>query len=323
MESYLPPPKHPRLPRKPQLHLFLTLLLAALIAGCGSSEPIKPTSGDGAVSAAAEDSASAETAAAGDADATGTTDLAVDTDSSNLEKATESVSAEPEFSDEDRADPYAAEELPPAKPLPPPKDAERLSPEHRIWISKSRGEVIIDTLVSFREGYLEMFACKRNTKEHESILSADTQAFLAHAGLLSLGAESGTPVQFVPEYAPPTGAEILITVEWLDTEGKMQSARAQEWVRDVRTQKEMDQPWVFAGSFFVQDEQTGQRYYVADQDGELICVSNFSTAMLDVPAESTQANDGLLFEAFTERIPPLGTPVRMILKPKAVEKEAK
>jgi hypothetical protein len=45
-------------------------------------------------------------------------------------------------------------------------------------------------------------------------------------------------------------------------------------------------------------------------------VSNFTTATLDIPAESSQVNEGLLFEAFAEKIPPLGTPVRLVLKPK-------
>jgi len=208
-------------------------------------------------------------------------------------------------------------EAPPKQPqpLPPPADAVRLSPEHAIWISTARGEVIIDGLVSQREALLEMFACTRNTKEHESIISADTMAYVAHAALMRLGANPGSPVQFEPEYSPPTGTEIEILLQWRDTDGKMQQARAQEWVRDVRAKKEMTQPFVFGGSGMWKDEQTGKEHYMAE-GGDFICVSNFSTAMLDVPAQSTQVNEGLLFEAFTDRIPPLGTPVRMLLKPK-------
>ena len=35
-----------------------------------------------------------------------------------------------------------------------------------------------------------------------------------------------------------------------------------------------------------------------------------------VPIRSSDSNAVLLFEAFTERIPPLGTPVTLILTPK-------
>jgi hypothetical protein len=77
----------------------------------------------------------------------------------------------------------------------------------------------------------------------------------------------------------------------------------------------MSHPFVFAGSSFWTDPETGKQYYQAEA-GDFICVSNFSTAMLDIPIESSQANTELAFEAFTERIPPLGAPVRLVLKPK-------
>ena len=57
------------------------------------------------------------------------------------------------------------------------------------------------------------------------------------------------------------------------------------------------------------------------ESGDFICVSNFTTAMLDIPVESSQSNEGLLFEADTKKIPPLGTPIRMVLTPKLEEKK--
>ena len=83
----------------------------------------------------------------------------------------------------------------------------------------------------------------------------------------------------------------------------------------------MTHGWVFAGSGFWTDPQTGQKHYQAE-GGDFICVSNFPSAMLDLPIESTQANQGLLFEAFSKRIPPLGTRVRVILRPKVVKKKS-
>ena len=77
----------------------------------------------------------------------------------------------------------------------------------------------------------------------------------------------------------------------------------------------MTHHWVFAGSSFWTDPADNKRYYRAE-GGDVICVSNFPTAMMDLPIESTQANEELLFEAFTEHIPPRGTPVRVILAPK-------
>lgn len=206
----------------------------------------------------------------------------------------------------------------PVRTMEPPEGARRLNPEYDVWIDPEKKTVIMDGFVSFREGPLEMFACTRGTKEHESIVSVDTKAFLVHAALLNIGAESGTPVRFLPEFRPPTGTEIQIDVIWVDQEGKQHRARAQDWIRDARTGEAMPHPWVFAGSGFWKDEQTGRSHYQAE-GGDFICVSNFASAMLDVPVESTQANEGLAYEAFTERIPPLGTHVRLVLTPKLPE----
>jgi hypothetical protein len=198
--------------------------------------------------------------------------------------------------------------------LPEPKGAKRLAPNYDVWIDPKNKSVIVDGQVSLRVGMLEMFACTRNTKEHESIVSANTKAYLVHAALLTLGAEPGSPVQFVPKYRPPRGTEIDVTVEWRDEHGKPQRARAQDWIKDIKTKKPMTHPFVFAGSSFWVDEETKKKFYQAEA-GDFICVSNFGTAMLDIPVESSPENSQLEFEAFTKRIPPLGAPVRLILTP--------
>ncbi len=198
---------------------------------------------------------------------------------------------------------------------------DRLNPKQPIWLSKDRKSVIMQSLVCQRRAPLEMFACLYQTKEHESVLTVPVKAFIVHAGLLAVGAKQGTPVQWEP-YAPPTGTEIEITLLWKDTEGKVQKARAQDWILDNTTGKAMAYPFVFAGSRMWKDEETGKEYYTADQSGELICVSNFASATLDVPIQSSDANADLRFEAFTEKIPELSTPVTIVLTPKVAPEKA-
>ncbi len=217
-----------------------------------------------------------------------------------------------------RPEPANEEDEAKAKPRPAlaePVGAQRLSPRYPIWIDKKAKEVLVDGQICLREGMLEMFACTRNTKEHEAIVSADTKAYLVHAGLLALGAEVGHPVQFQPEFKPPEGTEIDVLVRWKDEHGKDQAARAQDWVKDGKTKKEMTYPFVFAGSGFWTDPDNGKKFYQAE-GGDFVCVSNFGTAMLDIPVKSSQSNDELEFEALTEKIPALGTPVRLVFKPK-------
>jgi hypothetical protein len=206
-------------------------------------------------------------------------------------------------------------------PPPPPNTWTRLSRQHDIWLDAKNQRVIIDGEVCLREGQLELFACLTGTKEHESVVSLNCVAEQVHAALLATGAEQGKPVSFDPKYQAATGDVIDVSVTWNDEKGKTHTVRAQEWIKYAKTGKAMDFDWVFAGSSFWTDEETGKKHYQANA-GDLICVSNFPTALLDLPVESTQANAGLLFVAFTENIPPRGTKVRVVLTPR-VKREVK
>jgi hypothetical protein len=194
-----------------------------------------------------------------------------------------------------------------------------LSKEDSVWIDVKRKLVVVDGEVAVREGFLEMFACTQGTKEHESLVAVYSKAYVIHTGLLAVGAVPGKPVQFDPEYRRAEGPIVDIYILWRDSQGEKRSVKAQEWVRNTKTQKQMEQNWVFAGSGFWTDEETGMKHYYAEQ-GDLICVSNFATAMLDVPIESSQSADQLLFEAFTEHMPPKGTKVRLVLIPRPTKK---
>jgi hypothetical protein len=221
---------------------------------------------------------------------------------------------------EDQSDADEAKK-PEQPPLPTPAGARKLSPQYPIWIDTKEKAVIVDGQVCLRQGMLEMFACTRNTKEHEAVVSANTKAYLVHAALLSLGAEPGHPAQFQPEYKPPAGTEIEVLVRFKDDKGQLKTVRAQEWIKDIRTKKEMEYPFVFGGSLFWSDPESGKKHYQAE-GGDFVCVSNFGTAMLDIPVKSSQSNEELEFEAYTEKIPPLGAPVQLIFKPKLPKRGA-
>lgn len=213
----------------------------------------------------------------------------------------------------------AENESPPAQVRRPlskdPPGMKRLVPDADVWIDPANHRVVLDGSVCLREGQLEMFACPKGTKEHEAIVAVDTKAYPVHAALLAVGALAGKPAQFQPKYTPATGTEIDITVVWTDKNGTVHRDRAQDWIINANTDRPMESPWVFGGSGFWEDEASGQKYYMAEA-GDFICVSNFPSAMLDLPVESSQANDALLFKANPKRVPPLGTRVRLVLTPK-------
>ena len=275
---------------------------------------------------------------------------------------------------------------PKAKPVPPAKDSARgdeLTPLNKsgtVQIDLKGKRLLVKSTVVMREGLLEMLVCLKQTKEHESLLSVDAKAQVIHAGLIAIGAEVGSPAQFVPEYKSATGQQIDIFFTWTDADGKLHRDPAQSWVRhatrryfvekldpvpkgffvpvsddlkwdDKRNEllwfgpmsdtqrdeilkiskdapfqkaiksihaqtqiRQLDAKWVFAGSGFTTDANTGEKFYLAEA-GDLICVANFTTATLDLAIESSATNDTLMFEAFTERMPPVGTAVTMELVP--------
>ncbi|MFM8634329.1 MAG: YdjY domain-containing protein [Planctomycetia bacterium] len=191
-------------------------------------------------------------------------------------------------------------------------ELKRLSATDDVWIDMARKEVVIGGTVCLEAGPIEYFACPKDTKDYESLVAVRSPARLIHAGLLAVGLEPGTPVAFDPGYVAATGPVVSVQMRWKDSHGKTQVVAAQEWVRDTRTKAAMKEHWVFAGSSFWTDPADGARHYQAD-GGDFICLSNFPTAMLDIPIESTQSNEALLFEAFEGRVPPVGTDVEILL----------
>jgi hypothetical protein len=209
-----------------------------------------------------------------------------------------------------------------AAPPPEVEGLTRLDPKHEVWLDAKQKRVLMTGQVVRQDGQLEMFACLKNSKEHESVVAVNTKAYIVNAALMALGAEPGGPVQFRPEFKPASGPEVEVTVIYTGADGKRKQVRGQEWIRNIKTGKQLDQPWVFGGSGFWVDDATGKRHFMAE-DGDFVCISNFHSAMLDLPVESSQASAELMFEAFTERIPPVKTPVVLVLTPKLEAKKEK
>ena len=119
------------------------------------------------------------------------------------------------------------------------------------------------------------------TKEHEAILATDAQPRQIHAGLLLTGAEPGHPVRFEPKFEPPAGTPIAIELLWM-TDGKLHRSDARNWFRATKARS----PWQRTGSSPVAIcspiRVTKKMIYAADE-GDLITVANFGSAILDLP----------------------------------------
>jgi len=205
-----------------------------------------------------------------------------------------------------------AEDVPPAEPGATTRPLELKD----VRVDFTKRQVIIEAEVCLREGPLELLLCKWSTKEHESILRTRALPSHVHFALLALGLTPGKPARWLPgaegtegRLLPPRGAGLKISLRWTGQDGAPRSAEAGDWLKPVAADRvKPPSTWVFVGS----DILPGNRYW-ADGEGDLICVANFASAVIDVPFESSDKSALLEFAANTQAIPPAGTKVEVVI----------
>jgi hypothetical protein len=114
-------------------------------------------------------------------------------------------------------------------------------------------------------------------------------------------------------YKPATGTPIKVTLQY-EKNGKQVTEPAGRWLRNGRTQKDLDLDFVLAGSVEFRPEG-GPPALGATIAGGLICVCDVPDALLSLAVWSPKGRDARFFEPVTDRIPPIGHPVTVILEP--------
>ena len=112
-----------------------------------------------------------------------------------------------------------------------------LNPQKTVLLDLPGKRILLRARICLTQGLLEMLLCPHQTKEHESILSTEAQAFTVHTGLLALGCKEGQAARYDSEsetYTPASGQVIDIFLHWVDVDGKLHRERAQNWVRHSR-----------------------------------------------------------------------------------------
>ena len=182
------------------------------------------------------------------------------------------------------------------RPNGPPADKFTADPAWKVldkgkslWFDPRDRRLILRARVCLREGYLEHLLCSERTKEHESILAAAASPRAIHLGLILTGAKEGHPVRYRPKFEPPAGTKMEITLEWVEN-GKTKSIDAREWILDEKKKKTLAEGWVFAGSEQFPDPEDATKTIYAADGGDLFTVANFTSAILDLPLNSS-AND--------------------------------
>lgn len=213
-----------------------------------------------------------------------------------------------------------------------------------LVIDFERRCVDVDATICLDDGYLELIACTKGSKEHESVVAVTARPMHIHTALLTLGSDSGHPAmrKLVKEeqttrwvHLPPRGDSIevfLVTSKKGQTpserpigdfvvrsrdridevDGAVISAPDQAGKEDQ--EKEFPHTFLFAGSH-LRDRQDGPRQYLADLSGNVISVATFGDELLCLPFHQTQENAALMWRIKPGSLPDVGTKVTLRLRP--------
>ena len=205
-------------------------------------------------------------------------------------------------------------------PAPPAAGQVVLGTLPGIVVNTERREVVLEGRVCLQEGPLERVVCSEGTREHESVIAVKARPSHVTFALALLGLEPGTPgyVTEAGAFSPPSGQVLNITARFLPA----QTANSREETETVEvpvwkllalmgSDAAVEQPidWVYVG----RPEEIALQ--AADREGTVLCLSNFPEAVMDVPFESTDVNANLIYEANPKVVPPVGTPVELVIRP--------
>jgi len=181
-----------------------------------------------------------------------------------------------------------------------------------VWIDWRRGQVHVQASVVLRQGALEFLACWPG-KEHESILRLEADAVHLYMALGLIGLQPGHPPLWNAQrrcYDPPAGDLLDILLEWEDA-GGVHRVEACQWLYAVRAAAPpVPRPWVFAGSLLRPDNRLAAQY-----SGVGIALVDFPDSFICYSRCYPSRYGELWAVANTPDIPPVGTPVRLVLRP--------
>lgn len=214
---------------------------------------------------------------------------------------------------------------------------ELVMPGMKIMIKK--GYVDVDAKVCLAEGLLELIACTKDSKEHESLIMVEPKAAHIHAALLLIGAVPGNPAMRKevetpdgPRWVdiPPRGQEIDVFLVFNNKEGKPEEHPISKFLirgeddpygpKSEEPEKQENRAFpthtfLFTGSHVFKDGESDP-VYLADESGDVISLSTFGDELLALPGVHANDNERLVWAVDPTHLPELETKVILRLKPK-------
>lgn len=208
-----------------------------------------------------------------------------------------------------------------------------------IQINAEGGFVDVESEVCLDSGALELVACTKDSKEHESIIAVLAEPVHIHMALLLIGAEPGNPAtqRQVGEgddkrwvFIPARGQKVHVSLVIPDAEGKPVERPIADFIQHIEDEaaflenqnerKEQDRSFptsefLFVGSHLIETKEDAPRRYLAAESGNVISISTFGDEMLGLSEMFGHVNGALVWEINTDLLPKLGTKVTLRLKP--------
>jgi len=203
--------------------------------------------------------------------------------------------------------------------------------------------VDVDATVCLGAGFLELIACTKDSKEHESIIAVDAKPSHMHAALLLLRAMPGSPAMARQLEGggwldiAPNGSEVDVSLVIKDEKGEPKERPIGDFIVRGQGEEAYDpnaggetaeekgkfptSTFLFAGSQLYKTED-GTAKYLSDESGNVISLSTFGDELLCLPGKHSQENGALSWEIDPTHLPAVGTKVILRLRPKQAEPDA-
>jgi len=192
--------------------------------------------------------------------------------------------------------------------------------------------VDVEAAVCLRQGLLELIACTKGTKEHESIVAINAKPAHIHVSLLLLSARNGNPAMRKPINpektrwidVPPQGDPVDVFLVLPNKMGKKVERPISDFVTPAEgaaaEKVDSEAPkfphtFLFAGSL-LRNHGPGPQKYLSDLSGNVISVVTFGDELLCLPGIHGQGNDSLMWRVNATNLPAIGTKVTLRLRPK-------
>lgn len=175
-----------------------------------------------------------------------------------------------------------------------------------VWVDPAKQELSMSGNVNQVVGLIELLVCGSAGKTHESAFVVQAKPVDIHTGLLLLGLKHGEPMPGIGE-GPPLGDSISLEIEWMNGT-KLQREPAAKFMYNIKTDKAVQNAtWIFNGSM------VNDGHYMAKMEDSIVATYWDPWAIINIGNE--QGGDDECFVINRKTIPPLHTPVRVIMKP--------